>query len=62
MTKEEFTTRTGFDPTAAQWQEITASYQQFDWEDKDMFCRRWLRENYPDTWLNIVRWQILRRR
>ena len=44
MTVDEFTDRTDYEPTAAQWREIVRDYLSHDWEDKDMFCRRWLIE------------------
>lgn len=44
MTQQEFTARTGFFPTEAQFAEINAAYMASD-DDKDTFCRRWIRLN-----------------
>lgn len=42
MTIDEFTARTNHTPTDDEWRLIIHEYLKNDWEDKDMFCRRWL--------------------
>ncbi|MCD7789093.1 MAG: hypothetical protein LUH55_00730, partial [Bacteroides thetaiotaomicron] len=40
MMKSEFIERTGFEPTAVEYQEIEAEYMGCD-IDKDQFCKEW---------------------
>ena len=42
MTQQEFTQRTGFYPTAEQFQAIHAAYMDSD-KDKDTWCKEWKR-------------------
>lgn len=42
MTQQEFTERTGFFPTASQFDAINAAYMDSD-KDKDTFCKEWKR-------------------
>lgn len=42
MTQQEFTARTGFYPTASQFDAINAAYMNSD-SDKDTFCKEWKR-------------------
>ena len=42
MTVDEFVERTEHTPTDAEWANLMREYNRNDWEDKDMFCRRWL--------------------
>lgn len=43
MTQQEFTQRTGFFPTASQFDAINAEYMATD-IDKDTFCKEWKRK------------------
>ena len=43
MTQQEFTQRTGFFPTASQFDAINAEYMATD-TDKDTFCKEWKRK------------------
>ena len=45
MTVYEFFDRTEHMPTDSEWRTIIKEYLKNDWEDKDMFCRRWLIEH-----------------
>lgn len=45
MTREEFFDRTEHYPSDDEWRLITKDYLKNDWENKDMFCRRWLIEH-----------------
>ena len=40
MLTNEFTARTGYTPTAEEWETITANYNEFP-GDKDAFCAAW---------------------
>lgn len=42
MTIDEFVERTEHTPTDAEWANLMREYNRNEWEDKDMFCRRWL--------------------
>lgn len=43
MMKSEFTERTGFEPTEAEYREIEAEYMGCD-IDKDEFCKQWKKQ------------------
>lgn len=43
MMKSEFTERTGFEPTEAEYREIEAEYMRCD-IDKDEFCKTWKKQ------------------
>lgn len=43
MMKSEFTERTGFEPTEAEYREIEAEYMGCD-IDKDEFCKTWKKQ------------------
>lgn len=42
MMKSEFIERTGFEPTASEYEEIEQEYMGCD-EEKDQFCKKWKR-------------------
>ncbi len=51
MTKQEFETRTGYKPTAQEFEKINEVYMMVD-DDKDTFCMKWKRANRE-----LVAWQ-----
>ncbi len=51
MTKQEFTERTGYQPTAQEFETINNIYMATD-DDKDTFCANWVKIN-----IRLVRWQ-----
>lgn len=48
MTLKEFTDRTNFYPTQVQWEQINEDYMNCT-DDKDTFCRRWVKESLLDS-------------
>lgn len=46
MMMEEFVDRTHFPVTYSEYKEIEAAYLACD-EDKDVFCKKWLKSNAP---------------
>ncbi len=51
MTQQEFTNRTGYTPTAQEFEKINEVYMIVD-DDKDTFCMKWKRANRE-----LVAWQ-----
>ena len=61
MTVDEFIERTEHTPTDTEWRIIVRDYQKNDWEDKDMFCRRWLIEHNQYHKIGEIRRKHVRR-
>ena len=62
MTQQEFTQRTGFYPTAEQFEAIHALYMESD-KDKDAWCKEWKRKGGVEQYskANVIKLESLRR-
>ena len=62
MTQQEFTQRTGFYPTAEQFEAIHALYMESD-KDKDAWCKEWKRNGGVEQYskANVIKLESLHR-